>query len=102
MLPSNLLDHGMGIMSVREHEELLRARAIVCRGGKGDSDSVVCDYPKLVVTNSYNESETFDFQGRMIDLQGEMAKRQREGKKVRIEYFPKAYTQYLERTGKNF
>lgn len=102
MLPSHLLDHGMGIMTRKEHDDLLRSGGLICRGGNGSSDSIACEYPKLVVTNSYGEIETFDFNGRMIDLQGEMAKRQREGKKVRIEYFPRAYTQYIERTNKNF
>lgn len=91
-----VLNHGMGFMTVAEHESLLRSGALVCRGGHGEPDSIVCDYPKLMI-ETRGIIESMDLGGDMVAIQGEMAKAQREHKRSWIEYFPRAYERWHER-----
>lgn len=90
-----ILNHGMGFMTPQEHEQLLRMGSIVCRGGRNEADSVICDYPKLM-TETRGMIESMDLGGDMIAIQGEKAKAERERKRAWIEYFPRAYEKWHE------
>lgn len=84
------VNHGLGIMRDSEHNELLKINAIVCNG---KDDSVNCNYPKLLISTN-NDERTVDTKGDMVALQGEKSNCENRGIKCKIEYYPKAYSDF--------
>lgn len=87
------INHGMGMMRVEEHDDLVKRKAINCHG---EYDAVNCDYPKLVVIKSNGEEETVDMGGNLRNITFEKDKRNKDGGKAKIQFFPKQYSNYIE------
>jgi len=88
------VNHGMGFIQKKNHDYLLKENMITC---DGEMDAIVCEYPKLVVTKSNGEENVVDMKGNLQTMNFEKEKLAREGKTARIEYFPKKYSELLER-----
>jgi hypothetical protein len=91
----NTINHDMGMMTQKEHDEMVRLGALVCRYPK-QPDAIRADYPKLVVMKD-GEDETIDMGGNLFQITQERDSLQAKGKKAYIEYFPRAYATYMEK-----
>lgn len=96
-MADELINHGLGFMSPKEHDNLVRMGAISCKDGE---DAILCDYPKLRVKNTRGDDTIIDLDGDLRLLRLELA--EQKGKVAFIEYTPKKYSAYLENKTKSW
>ena len=88
------VNHGMGFLGEGEHAELLRIGAITCKFGV---DSIKANYPVVKISKENGESTNIDLGGNIFQCQKEANMLQKQGKKAKVVFWPKAYFEYLER-----
>ena len=86
------VNHGLGLLRIEEHAELIKIGAIACNG---DQDIILCDYPILVIHKN-EDTIHLDLGGNLMILQAEMENKKKNGIKCNIQYFPKTYQNYYE------
>lgn len=90
MKVNNYISHGLGYMSPKEHQHLIDIGAIDCDGEK---DSILCNYPVLVIKEK-DDTIHIDCGGDLKQTNLELISAREKGKKCKIEFFPRAYTDY--------
>lgn len=89
-MSKDLIDHGLGLMTPKQHDFLVSEGMVRCNG---EMDSIKSDYPKLRVVNKRGDVEHLDLDGNLELLQKEM----KDHTNSRIIWFPRKYAEYLAR-----
>ena len=90
---TKFLNHGQGILTIQEHDEMVKIGAMRCHQGK-KIDGIIYDYPKLMIHKKDDEI-SIDTDGDLQQLRFEKDAQERKGVKCHIEYFPRAYTDFM-------
>lgn len=87
-MSQTFINHGLGMMTQKEHDRFVNAGAVVCHG---DRDAIVCDYPKLMIKRSGGEVDSVDMGGNYRNIMFEKESLEKQGKIVFVEWFPRKY-----------
>jgi hypothetical protein len=88
------VNHGMGFLRKEEHEDLLKHGGITCKSGV---DSVNAEYPLVKITKPNGENQSIDVGGKLFQVKEEVASLQRQGKNAKIAFYPKYYSEHIEK-----